>query len=290
MTAWEWGKWVGEVDIGFDADGNIITDSSAVYTLLPVWAQRAKNADGSPRALLPGEGEEIAADAGILALIDTLDEPVKTLNAQVFAYTATRLDGDRIQVRNRETNLGNLIADAMLWKARQSDPTVQVALTNGGGIRAPIEIGLITVGGVITVLPFGNTVAKVDVTPAILKAALENGISGLNLTNPSSSAGRFAQVGGMRFTWDASRTAYKKAAGATPAVAGERITSIAIKQADGTFKALNLSDTTTKIRIVTNNFMLNGGDDYTMLRSIDEGIDLAFDLALTTQEYRLADK
>ena len=76
-------------------------------------------------------------------------------------------------VRSNETPLGNLITDGMLNKAREYNKDVIIAFQNGGGIRAAINQGPITVGEVITVLPFGNTLATMKLTGAEIKAAFE---------------------------------------------------------------------------------------------------------------------
>ena len=94
-----------------------------------------------------------------------------------------------------ETNLGNLIVDAML------DITgAEVAIMNGGGIRASIEAGEITKGDVITVLPFGNYIVIKEVKGADLKAALENGASAY-----PDPKGAFPHVGGMSYKIDPER-------------------------------------------------------------------------------------
>ena len=93
---------------------------------------------------------------------------------------------------------GNLIADAML--DRVADQGVQVAIQNGGGIRASIDAGEVTMGEVLTVLPFQNTLATFEVTGETIVAALENGVSEVE-----DGAGRFPQVAGISFTVDLSQ-------------------------------------------------------------------------------------
>ena len=90
---------------------------------------------------------------------------------------------------------GNLIADAML--DRVADQGVQVAIQNGGGIRASIDAGEVTMGEVLTVLTFQNTLATFEVTGETIVAALENGVSEVE-----DGAGRFPQVAGISFTVD----------------------------------------------------------------------------------------
>jgi hypothetical protein len=176
-------------------------------------------------------------------------EPVQQLANTVIGETELLLDGNRPVVRSRESNMGNLICDAMLWKTQGTGS--QICITNGGGIRAPIQAGDITIGSVLTVLPFGNTVATLGLTGADVIAALENGVSRWENTD-----GRFAQVGGIRYSFDPERPAF------------DRILSAEIKNADGTFSPIDPAE----IYIVTtNNFLRVGGDGYTVFR--DNAID-----------------
>ena len=112
---------------------------------------------------------------------------LEELMKQVIGIARVELDGKRENVRSKETNLGNLIADGMLAKAKELK-NADIALTNGGGIRAAIDEGDITMGELRTVMPFGNTLFVMDVTGQQLKDGLENGISGAKLADlPGSS-------------------------------------------------------------------------------------------------------
>lgn len=158
-------------------------------------------------------------------------------------------------VRNSEMPLGNLVADA-LKNALGAD----IAITNGGGLRADIPVGDITAGTLNAVLPFGNYAVLKEVTPKQLKAIIENGLA--EVPNP---AGKFPQISGMKVEFN------------PKALAGYRVTAISI----GTIK-LNLNDTTSKYRLATNDFMSNGGDGYTAikdLKTLAEGdsLDVVFE-------------
>lgn len=104
------------------------------------------------------------------------------------------LNGVRGDVRTKETNLGNLIADAML-----EGPAGRRAggVMNGGGVRASIDAGQITLGELLDVQPFDNKLSLVTLTGAQLKEALENGVSQIETV-----AGRFARVSNMRYSFD----------------------------------------------------------------------------------------
>ena len=181
--------------------------------------------------------EQLAEDADVLKAVEGITAEQDKITSVVIGNTAVELDGLREHARTGETNLGNLITEAML-KATEAD----VALTNGGGIRASIDVGDITKGEVITVLPFGNYVVVKKVKGSDIIAALEHGVSQYPAAN-----GGFPHVAGIRFAFDSSREA------------GSRVTKAEING-----KAL---DVNMEYLLATNDFMAVGGDNYTMLAS-----------------------
>lgn len=277
VTDWEWGKWLGDITLGFDASGAVSVISGVIR---PVWADGLGT---PPRSLLPGEQPEILPDASFQNEITTVWKPgVDALANQEIGRTAVFLDGERASVRNKETNLGNLITDAMLERTRTAG--AQICITNGGGIRASIPgptggapDAPITVGQVLTVLPFGNTLALVTLTGAQVIAALENGLSQVNLSNPSASAGRFPQVAGLRFIWDPKRPANSRIV----SVFVQTTTSVNGVQ-NSTFVPIN---PTANYRVVTNNFMLTGGDGYAVLTQGTNPVDTGLIMADEVQNY-----
>jgi 5'-nucleotidase / UDP-sugar diphosphatase len=178
--------------------------------------------------------EGIQEDAEIGKLISDIEEKNKEVLSQVVGTTNVKLDGERAQVRGGETNLGNLITDAMIT-ATGAD----AAITNGGGIRASIDQGEITKEDVVNVLPFGNYVVTKKFTGAILKAALEHGTS-----DYPEVKGAFPHVSGMTYDLDVF------------APAGDRVKNLKIQGEP--------VDLDTEYLIATNDFMAVGGDDYTM--------------------------
>jgi len=247
---WEWGKWSGNIVLGFDATGKIAEVTSG--EIEPIWADGITPVG---RSLLAGEGAEITADAAFQTKIDTDFKPgVDALRGQQFAESGVVLDGVRNNVRSRETNLGDLIADALrrliiLRPDFNPQNLPIVCITNGGGIRASIAVGKVSVGGLLDVLPFGNTVATVIVKGSGLKGALENGVSQVE-----TGAGRFAQVAGLRYTWN-------------PFVeADSRIVKVEVASENVMAAAASLTyedlDPDKNYLVVTNNFMLTGGDGY----------------------------
>jgi 5'-nucleotidase len=229
---WEWGRWLGDLTIGFDSDGNVTS-------------------------VVAGRPAEVAAsldpDPGFESRIAVLRQPLDQLRATRVGETQVALDGSRTNVRSRETNLGNLIADSHLAKTRAAG--AQLTIVNGGGVRTSIPAGPITVGQVLEVLPFGNTLVVMSLTGAQVREALENGVSQIE-----TGAGRFPQVGGMRYSFDPA------------APAGSRITGIQVA-AGGSFAAL---DPNATYRVVVNNFIAGGGDGYSVLTKGTDRVDTGF--------------
>jgi len=239
-TDWEWGRWLGDLTVGFDANGDITTVVAA-----------------QPTEVLPS----IEPDQGFEDRIKVLVAPLLGLRTKVVGEAAVALNGNRADVRTKETNFGNLIADAMLEKGRSAG--AQVALMNGGGIRTSVDAGTITLGELLDVQPFSNQLSLVTLTGAQLKEALENGVSQIETV-----AGRFAQVSNIRYSFDQ----------ALPV--GGRVTGVQIGDGKGGYSAL---DPDGSYRVATINFMLAGGDGYTVLGQGTNKLDTGLlDVDVTT--------
>ena len=224
VQAEAYGKYLGNLEVTFDADG-----------VASAW-------QGEPILL----DASVTEDPDVLARVQALGQPLAELRNTVVGQSAIDLDGSRTSCRFGECTMGNLITDAMLW-ATQNDGA-QIAIENGGGIRASLPAGDITRGGVLEVLPFGNMAATLGLKGADLLLALENGVS--RAENPDNEGtGRFPQVAGIRFSWDGSKPA------------GERIVSAEVRNADGSFSPV---DPDAVYQVVTNDFMRRGGDEYTI--------------------------
>ena len=182
----------------------------------------------------------------------------------------------RENVRASETNLGDLITDAMLWQAGQDNEEVDAAITNGGGIRASIAAGDITKKSVNNVLPFTNTLYVVEVTGAELLEALEAS----TFCTPEPVGG-FPQVAGIEFTintgaaYDAGET-YPDSTYAGP----NSINRVTILTVGG--QAFDVDATYT---IVTNDFLAAGGDTYYAFKAAESGYDTGILLDQVVMDY-----
>jgi len=179
-------------------------------------------------------------DSSFVAINEKYGELLKSLE-QPIGSTDTKLEMKSEDVRTRETNMGDFIADAFR-EATGAD----VALVNGGSLRADTEVapGVLTKRNVLSIVPFNNRVMKIQVTGATLRRALEHGVASVGV---EAQPGRFPQVSGIRFSYDASRKP------------GERVTSVLIN-------GVPLDDRKLYSLAATSYVVKDGGDGYDMFR------------------------
>ena len=242
VQAYAYGKFLGELNVTFDEAGNLV------------------EAKGEP-LIMDGT---VAEDEATVARIAELAQPLDEIRNKVVAEAAAAVDGDRQNCRIQECQMGNLVADAMLDRVK--DQGVQIAIANSGGIRASLEPGEVTMGEVLTILPFQNTLSTFEISGQDLVAALENGVSQVEEVK-----GRFPQVAGLTFTWDA-----------TVAPNEGRVQEVMVDMGDG-FTPLDPAKT---YLVVTNNYVRNGGDGYKVFSGDDKNAyDFGPDLADVLAEY-----
>ena len=231
--------------------------------------------------------EDTAKDATVAAAAKTIVDRVDKEYGVVFAKSEVTLNGAKAPNGNRdsETNNGDLITDAMLWKVMQNkegltvDADHVVAITNGGGIRAAIKPGDVTKKDINTVLPFGNTVAVIYVTGAELLEALE-------ASTYSLPVGGFPQVAGINFTLSTA-VAYDANAETYPAstyYGPKSINRVVINSING--KEFKADDT---YAVVTNNFVAGGGDTYYAFAAASAQFDTGIPLDEAVMEYVTAE-
>ncbi len=219
VTAGSYAKYLGDLKVTWDNEGNVISATGDTILL-----------DAS-----------IAPDEAVNKRLAELSAPIEELKAKVIGVATAEIDGSRDTCRAMECAMGDLLSDAML--DRSADQGMNIAIQNGGGLRASIEAGDITMGDVLTVLPFSNTLATMQLKGADVVAALENGLSQVE-----EGAGRFPQVGGLRFTWTRDKPA------------GERVIKTEVMD-NGAWVPI---DPNKLYGVVTNNYMRAGGDGYSM--------------------------
>lgn len=239
VTAYAYTKYLGHLEVTFDDEGNVIES-------------------GGDPLLLDASVEE---DADVKARIAEMGGPIEEAMSVIVAEATEVIDGSRETCRAMECPMGNLVADAML--DRVADQGTQIAIQNGGGLRASIDAGEVSQGDVVTVLPFQNTLSTFEVTGATMIEALENGVGQVE-----EGAGRFPQVAGMSFVVDLS------------AEPGSRISDVMVGGEPIDPEATYLA--------VSNNYVRNGGDGYSMFEDAANAYDFGPDLADVTAEFLAA--
>jgi 2',3'-cyclic-nucleotide 2'-phosphodiesterase (5'-nucleotidase family) len=240
--------YLGRLVVDFDADGAVtrIDESSGPVRVSGV----------APDAVAPDPVVQ-------RRVVEPVEEYVAELAQSVVAQSEVPLDGTRTSVRSVETNLGNLLADALLdagadGAAEFGVAPPQVALQNGGGIRndSVFPPGPITELDTFAVAPFSNFVAVVpDVPRAQFKEILENAVSRV------PGDGRFAQVAGFRFTYDAAGTAQVGADDGTVTTPGTRVREVVLDDGTVIVQDGQVVDG-PPIAVATNDFSARGGDQY----------------------------
>ena len=226
---------------------------------------------------VPTEGIEVPADNEIAARAAAIIAEVDAEYGTVFAKTEVTLNGEKDPGnRTQETNLGDLITDALVWKATEAGEAVDAAITNGGGIRATIEAGDITKKDINTVLPFGNTLSIIKITGSELLEVLEAS----TFCTPEAIGG-FPQVSGIVFTVDTSKT-YDQGDEypGTTYFAPKSINRVTIQSVGG--KDFDPAATYT---IATNDFMASGGDTYYRFVNATANYDLGIAMDEVVMEY-----
>ncbi|WP_052356502.1 5'-nucleotidase C-terminal domain-containing protein [[Clostridium] dakarense] len=203
---------LGKVEIEFDENNKVVdVDASLINK---------------------SQASSVTPDPEVESMMKKIEDEQKAALSVKVGKTETHLEGSRDKVRFGETNLGNLITDAML-----NETGADVSLTNGGGIRSSIAKGDITKGDIVNVLPFGNFIVTKKLTGAQIKEVLEFGVE-----NYGVSFGGFPHVGGMKYVVDPKQPI------------GKRIVSLKVNG-----KNIDMDKTYT---VATNDFTAAGGDDY----------------------------
>lgn len=223
VQAGSYGKYLGEIKVVWDDAGKLTA------------------AEGDPMLL----DASVTPDEGFIAKVAELGGPLESLKAEVIGTATAQIEGSREVCRAMECSMGNLVADAMLERTR--DQGIQIAIQNGGGLRASIDAGEVTMGDALTVLPFSNTLATFQLKGSDILASLENGLSQIE-----DGGGRFPQVAGLKYAFDKTKPAGERLVGEVQVQEGDAWVPLDPEKVYG---------------LVTNNFMRTGGDGYALFAS-----------------------
>ena len=225
VSAGEWGKYLGKLDL------DVVNGTITFVSFRPIKVENS-----------------ITPDFAVATVLDYFKKAGGEALNVVVGETTIKLEGDRNVVRARDTNLGYLICDAMIWKSG-----ADIAISNSGGIRASIAAGPITYRDILTVLPFGNSLYVIEISGADFMKVLEF------TATISAGQGAMPQVSGVSYTIE-----------------------------NGTVKDVLVNGepiVMDKIyKVATNNYLASGGDGYTTLAN-HPGYDTGFVLADVVVEY-----
>lgn len=223
VQAGSYSKHLGDLSLTFDEDGYVAEASGDTVIL-----------DAS-----------IKPDAEIEARIAELAGPIETMKATEVGVVSAPINGSRESCRAGECEMGVAVTDAIL--ARTAEMGVTIAIQNGGGLRASIGEGMATVGDVLSVLPFQNTLATMKLKGADIVGSLEAGVSDVE-----NAAGKFPQVAGLKFTVDLNVAPNEG-----------RVKDVMVRDGDR-WVAIEHDRI---YHVGTNDFMRKGGDGYALFAS-----------------------
>lgn len=284
-------QYLGQLVVDFDEEGNVVGVSGDT---LPATQAKVTSLWGNSDPFAPG-----TRGANVKGITDAIGSVINSKDGLILGRASVYLEGRRTTVRQQESNFGNLSADANLWYARQYDPTVQVSLKNGGGIRNSIGAtgpagellptranpsagktsGDISRLDIEDSLKFNNALTVLSVNASQLKLLLEHGVAASTGTGADrATPGQFCQLGGMVVVVDLSRPSqrYTSANNVISAVTeGQRVRFVALLDETGLPTEVLVADGEVlnpglAIRLVTLNFLANpgsagsdfGGDSY----------------------------
>ncbi len=254
-TAGQYG-YLGKLVVLFDADGNL--------------TEIDEEASG-PIRIAGGDNPDAVEPAVQVQqqVVEPVNDFLMDLAVNIIGESLVDLDGRRSEVRSRDTNQGNLIADALHWQATQLASAFgvaapDVALQNGGGIRNDtiIAAGPISELESFDMIPFPNFVTVLEGIPREqFKEVLENAVSRAVEGDTPGGTGRFTQVSGFSFEWSAAGTAQTLSGEGAVEVPGSRIRRVTLDDntsiVDGGAVVPGLD-----ITVATINFLARGGDEY----------------------------
>ena len=249
-------RYVGCLKAVFDSNGE-------VAAVAPGSGPVRVAGDGFPDAVVPNKQIQQEVVLPIAKALST--------SSLLIATTKVDLDGEREHVRSRETNLGNLVADAVLWKAqhnakRYNTEIPVVALVNGGSIRSSILKGKISEADIYRACPFNNIITVVEsLSPKALKKVLESALAELRsdtAINKIPDTGRFPQLSHISIIYNPTRPS------------GSRIKEIKLDSGDLIVQNYKMVKFAPSVNVATLDFLARGGDnwDFGKCKKVNIGI------------------
>ncbi|MBR3200694.1 MAG: 5'-nucleotidase C-terminal domain-containing protein [Mogibacterium sp.] len=283
MTVGEGGKAIMSTGTKFTNIGvTIIDEKNKMIEDNDLYHLRDKDGDPYTEALVPDDDVKTISDK-IIAEVDAA-YGAKIAESKVELNGAKSLSNGVYGNRDGETNSGDLITDAIKWYVMKDGADLGVpanhvvTITNGGGIRAAIHAGDVSKNDILTVLPFGNTIAAVTVKGSELLEALEASTFG----TPATAVGGFPQIEGMKITirayndYDRQPETYPDSTYYGPA----SINRVTIDSVNG-----EAFDPEAEYVVLTNNFCSAGGDTYYAFKAASSQFDTGIPMDYAVVEY-----
>ena len=297
--AWQYSYIVGDLKVQFDKNGNIESCSGTPHVLIGNnFTRTAKDAkavtETEKQAILNQFKTDQVPFTVVTPLQKTLDvlkpylEQKQKFAREIVGQATDNLCSRRVPGTQRDVNRSTLgdvcnknthvdqhggdiqqiIAEAFLQQGKTFFGA-DISFQNGGGVREDVGLGDVTVGKIYNVLPFKNTLVRLDMTGIEVKATLEDAIDGVIAKN---NTGSYPYTGGLR--WNVDFTKDK----------GQRLNQIQVRNASGQYENLDLSKT---YKVITIDFLANGGDYYTTLKTItgDRRLNVGLDYAEAFLKY-----
>ncbi|MDX3907837.1 MAG: 5'-nucleotidase C-terminal domain-containing protein [Pigmentiphaga sp.] len=289
VQAWEYSQVVGELQVEFDAQGEVTKCEGTPHVLIgdDFSVDGAAVAGADRTAILAdvqasGFLKVVAEDPEARKLLEPFKKQVDVFNQTVVAHAPEELCSRRVpggsptqtagwndygrssaacnelgDVTRRGGDIQQIVAQAFLEIAQRSYGGADLTLQSGGGVRVPLQ-GDITAGRAIEVVPFGNQLYRLEVTAAEIKNMLEDGMEATY--GGSGATGPYPYTGGLR--WDVDATRPK----------GQRVSNIELRDsATGNWNLLDLGNATRTYKLFVLSFNANGGDGYATLAAVPAG-------------------
>ena len=261
-------KYLGHLEVLFDADGGVMALA------------------GDPvRVVQKGEDDAVAPDAEVAAAVgEPVAAALEEAAGTVVGTTEVPLNGQRGDIRTQETNLGDLIADALLAKARQAGgefgiEKVDIGLQNGGGIRndSVLPAGEVSELDTFDVLPFSNFVTVVeDLSPSHLKLIMENAVSAVE-----DVGGAFGQIAGFTLVYDPSAQKLELDDAGAVVSEGQRVKEIALDDGTRLVEGGAPVEGAPAVNLATIDFLARGGDQYPFGDAVFTPVGISYQQALS---------
>ena len=256
--------YVGCLKARFDSNGEICAVS-------PQSGPVRVAGDGYVDAVLPNKQIQQEIILPIAKALST--------SSEVIASSKVKLDGEKSQVRSRETNLGDLVADAVFWqgsnyagKFNTEKPTV--AMVNGGSIRSNINKGKITEANIYMACPFNNFITIIeDVSAKDFKKVLESSLAELRIDttiNKIPDSGRFPQISNMYIIFNPTRKP------------GSRVKEIRLQSGDIIVQNYKIVKYAPSVDVATIDFLAHGGDKWDFGKNKRVNIGIAVPNAISS--------